>query len=137
MVSIMEEEYRTIERFKESCLKEYLNTPRTCPAYFIYLTYAIIPARNQIHRMKLSYLHYIMQQPQDSILGQVFLADTNNPTEGDWRSTLKLIEYYNLGVMLKQIGAMKRDKFKDLVYSKIIHHVFEGLLEQQRGAKKG
>ena len=70
MVSITEEEYRTIERFEESCLKEYLNTPRTCPTYFIYLMYAIIPARNQIHRMKLSYLHYIMQQPQYSILGQ-------------------------------------------------------------------
>ena len=56
------------------------------PRYIICLESGLIPARYQVHRQVLNFLHYILQQPRNSVLYRIFETMLKNPTKGDWAS---------------------------------------------------
>ena len=71
MYSLSESELRAIERIEESALQKVFKTKRSCPRHLLYLESGMYPARNQIHRQMLNFLHYILQQPSESLLHRI------------------------------------------------------------------
>ena len=68
----------------------------------------------------LVFLHYILQQPKDSLMHKVFEADKQNPTKGDWVSSVTtLMNRYNIEWTFLQIGEMKSTIFKTLFKIKL------------------
>ena len=62
---IKEIQYRAYEKIEESVFKKVLKTLRSCPQHLMYLETGLVPARYQIHRQVLNYLHYILNQAID------------------------------------------------------------------------
>ena len=88
--------------------------------------------------MQLTYLHYILQQPKQSIIGQMWDADAGMPTKRDWRSNIiKLLQIYNINLTLEEISDLKRHMFKSIVDEKVFKITFHELIEKQKQGKKG
>ena len=82
----------------------------------LYLGAGIIPARYQIHTQMLVFLQCILQQPKDSLMHKVFEAEKQNPSKGDWvSSVITLMNRYKIELTFLQIEEMKSSIFKTLV----------------------
>ena len=76
--NITEKKLRMIEGMEENCLKQILDTGRKCPISVQYLETGHTPARFRLKRLKLNFLHYILQQKSDSLIFQFFKAQPKN-----------------------------------------------------------
>ena len=84
---LKEKELRQIERIEENFLRKLLKTTKGCPITSLYLEIGQAPARFGIIKMRLLYLKYILEQPQESLLKKLFNLQISNPIKGDWPST--------------------------------------------------
>ena len=81
----------------------------------MYLEAGMVPARYQVQRQVLNFLHYILQQPDTSPIHRVFIAMQMNPTKGDWACfALELLEKFNMNMTITDIKKMKSNQFKSL-----------------------
>ena len=131
-------QYRAYEKIEESVLKKVLKTLRSCPRHLMYLETGLVPARYQINRQVLNYLHYILNQPNDSILQRMFNSMVRNPTTGDWAGyAIELIKKYELNLSLKEIKETESSIFKKLVKRQTNKIAFRELIERQAKGEKG
>ena len=133
MYSIKETHYRALERIEESVLIKVFKTFKSCPRYLIYLEAGLVPARYQVHRQILNFVHYILQQPKNSLLNKIFEAMIRNPTRGDWASAAaQLVQKYELNLNLEDIQKIKSTIFKNLVKKQIQQVAFKDLVAKYR-----
>ena len=89
----------------------------------------MVPARCQVQRQVLNFLHYILQQPDTSLIHRVFIAMQLNPTKGDWASfALDLLEKFEMNMTITDIKKMKSNQFKSLVNEKMQKNAFLELI---------
>ena len=101
MCTVKETHYRALESIEESVMVRVFRTLKSCPRHLMYLEVVLVPARYQVHRQVLNYLHYILQQPKNSLLYRIFETMRINPTKGDWASfAMGLIQKYELKLNL-------------------------------------
>ena len=137
MYNVNETEMRALERIEESALQKIFKTKRSCPRHLLYLESGMYPARNQIHRQMLNFLHYILQQPSDSLMYRVFEVQKHHPTKGDWVShVIELVRTYDLRLSVEEIRKTKRNVFVNLVKKQVEKVAFKALLDRQIGGKK-
>ena len=78
------------------------------PRYIICLESGLIPARDQGHRQVLNFLHYILQQPRNSVLCRIFETRLKNPTKEYWASAATIIVVkYDMKLNIEEIQTMK------------------------------
>ena len=63
-----------------------LEAPKTTPKEMIYLELGIIPVMDMIRQRMLNFLHYILNQENNSILFKVFEKQAKNKSKNDWVS---------------------------------------------------
>ena len=81
--SLKETEYRQIERIEEEYMRKIFKTTKGCPLTNLYLELGQIPARFAIIKMRLLYLKYILEQPNDSSIKKMLkLQFEKNHTRG-------------------------------------------------------
>ena len=85
--NLKEREVREIERIEENFLRKVLNTSKGCPIVQLYLETGHNPARLEIQTYRLMYMHYILQQSDNSTILKFFNLQLEQPTHGDWAST--------------------------------------------------
>ena len=138
MYNVTEQELRALESIEESVLQEVFVTKRSCPKRLLYLEIGLYPARYQVHRQMLNILQYILHQPPESLLYRMYQTQKENPTKGDWVSSVKeLVESYDIDLTLKQIKDMKRSLFKSHVKKQVERVAFTSLTQKQKDGKKG
>ena len=97
----------------------------------MYLEAGMVPARYQVERQVLNFLHYILQQDKNSLLFQMLSAMIEKPTRNDWASFAKLlVQKYNLNLTLLEIENMKTSSFKKLVKTKMEEVAFSELTQR-------
>ena len=134
--NMKEIEVRQIERVEEVYMRKILNTSRGCPITQLYLEFGQYPARFEIKKMRLLYLKYILEQPEDSQLKKFFKIQLNNPTRGDWASTCqKDLKYLNIPLSHQEIQKMTKYKFTNLLKEKINEEALNYL--KGKRSKKG
>ena len=138
MYNVTEKEFRAIEQIEEGVIQNVFKTLKSCPRHLLYLEGGMVPARHQVRRMKLNFLHYILNQPNDSLMFKMFKAEMNNPTKGDWVSEVKqLLVYYKINLTLHEIECMPSSQYKKIVKQQVIQIAFEALSDKQKFLKKG
>ena len=138
MYKVKESEYRALEMIEESILKKVFKTKKSCPRHIMYLEAGMVPARYQVERQVLNFLHYILQQDKNSLLFQMLSAMIEKPTRNDWASFAKLlVQKYNLNLTLLEIENMKTSSFKKLVKTKMEEVAFSELTQRQKLKEKG
>ena len=63
-----EKEYRLLESYEERLLLESIQTGSKCPRSILYLDLGVCPARFVVKKYKLNFLHYILNQHEQSLL---------------------------------------------------------------------
>ena len=138
MHNVKEVEWRALEATEEAVIQKVCGTLRSCPRHMLYLETGFVPARFKVQRQMLNHLHYILQQPEGSLLSRMYLAQVQNPTKGDWASEVaKIVENFELNLSLHQIKHMKENKFKSLTKKQARKTAFRYLDNKLKGGNKG
>ena len=127
-VNMNEKEYMLIESIEDTCLIKILDAGRNCPRSILYLEVGEIPARFQIKRLMLNYLHYILQEDKKSLISKFFHAQCKSPIKNDWITNIhKIKAEINLDYSFEEIHVMTKTKYLNIVQSKIRIAAFEYL----------
>ena len=73
----------------------------------------MLPARIQIKKYKLNFLHFILNQKKDTLIHQFFLAQLYNPTKGEWDLKVKewIIEY-EIETSFEEVSKIKKSRYE-------------------------
>ena len=83
------EDIQMLEKIDEQLLRKILKAPSKTPKEMLFLELGCVPLRLIIRSKIMIFLHYILNQPEDSILKKVFNEQIRSPCRNDW---VKLIE---------------------------------------------
>ena len=104
---VKKSELEVLEKVDESLLRQILETPSCTPKEMLYLEMGVLPIRFIIMSRRINYLHYILNQPKESLLFRVFKAQLDNPVKNDWIETVKQdFETLNMKLDMDGIKAM-------------------------------
>ena len=130
--ALKETELRQIERIEESYMRKVMKTTKGCPITNLYLELGQIPARYEIMKMRLLFLKYILEQPNESNLRKMLSLQLENPSPGDWANTcLRDLKNINLLLTLDEIRTMPKKNFLRLLKEKISVSALQYLLKKQ------
>ena len=108
-----EKDLRLIETYEEKVMIEALQTGSKWPRTIIYLDLGIYPARFQIKKNKLNFLHYILNQHEQNLLFRFFQAHMDSPTKGDWVSEVKKwILEYEIATSFEEVKKIKKNIYE-------------------------
>jgi hypothetical protein len=134
--NLKENELRQIERIEEGLIRKILNTKKGFPITQLYLELGQHPARFEIQKMRILYLKYILEQPDDSQLKKFLNLQFEKPTRGDWASTcLKDLRELNISLSLEEIQQMTKYRFSNILKERIHENALKYLTGKQ--GKKG
>ena len=126
--NIKENEYRLLESYEERLFIEALKTGSKCPRAIMYLDLGVCPARFIIKKYKLNFLHYILNQPEESLMKTFFEAQMNHPSKGDWVSEMKnLIIEWKVANTFEEVRAIKKNQYEKIVNEKVKAEAFQYL----------
>jgi hypothetical protein len=124
--NIKENKYRLLESYEERLFIEALKTGSKCPRAIMYLDLGVCPARFIIKKYKLNFLHYILNQPEESFMKTFFEAQMNHPSKGDWVSEMKnLIIEWKVANTFEEVRAIKKKQYEKIVNEKVKAEAFQ------------
>ena len=131
--NLKENEIRQIERIEENFMRKVLNTTKGCPITQLYFSLGQIPARFEIQKMRLMFMKYILQQSEDSLIYKFVQLQLQFKTKGDWASTCLLdLEKLHISESLEEIKLMTKNKFRNMLKSRITENALEYLTNKKR-----
>ena len=102
------------------------------PLELLYSEIGCIPIRFILKSRRVNFLHYILNDKEESLLSNIFRAQCDNPVKGDWVTTvqndLKELELY---IRFEQIKAFTKDEFRIKVKKLVRRKSFEYLQNLQ------
>ena len=105
-----EKEHRLIESYEERLLIEAIQTGSKCPRAILYLELGLCPARFIINKYKLNFLHYILNQDNQSLLKLFFQAQMDFPVKVDRVSEMKeIISDLDIAKSFEEVRKMKKN----------------------------
>ena len=79
--NVTNSEMRLLERIDEMLMRKILKAPRKTPKSLLYLELGFLPIRFIIRSRRLNFLHYILNEPENSIIFKVLNAQLKMPTK--------------------------------------------------------
>ena len=117
--NVTEKEIRTVEQIDESFLRKLMETGKGCPLAMLYLTLGIQPLRFVVKSRRLNFLHYMLNENEDSMLNKFLICQINQPSRGDWiHQTLKDLKEFEINISLDELKNIPKNKFKQIVREK-------------------
>ena len=130
-------EIEMIEKVDEDLLRGLLKAHSKIPLEALYLETGCIPVRFIIKSRRLSYLHTILQKDPEELVKEVFEAQKNDPTAGDFFNlVMDDCNLVDMNMTENEISTMKKDKYKEIVKSKVRQSAFQYLKETQQKHSK-
>ena len=107
------------------------------PLELLYLETGCIPIRFILKSRRLNFLHYILNDKEDSLLSNVFKAQCDNPVKGDWITTVKSdMEEFGMKLTFEEIRSQTKDSFKRTVKKYVADSALNYLKELQKDHSK-
>ena len=127
-----------LETIDVEFLRKLLNAPRGTPKEMLFLELGCIPLREIIRERRLGFLHYILNEDEESMVNKFFKSQLKNRTKKDWvNSVLDDLESLGLAYLSwDQIRSMKKGIFMNLVKEKIEVKAFENLQKKNKSHSK-
>ena len=105
-----------LEKIDEQLLRKLLKAPSKTPKEILFLELGCVPLRLIIRSKRMNLLHYILNQPEDSILKEVFNEQNRSPSRNDW---VKLIQndmkVLKIDLSYSDIQSMSKNSFKNFI----------------------
>ena len=126
-----------IESVDLELLRKILNAPLTTPKEALFLELGVMPLRDIIRQRRIIFLHYIIKQKSESMIGRIFETQNRKRTPKDWITTvLKDLEELNLDFTFTDIKHISKENWKKLVKRNVIEKTFKNLLETKQTHSK-
>ena len=118
-------------------LRGILKAPKSTPKEMLFLELGVVPFKEIIRKKRLIFLHYILQQNEDSLIAKVFESQVKNPTSRDWVTTVRkdLLEL-NLNMKFDDIKIMKKITYMNIIKQKIEYKTITDLEEVKQKQTK-
>ena len=130
--NVLKKDLENLEKVDEALLRKIFSAQCKTPLEVLYLESGNIPIRFILMSRRLNFLHYILNQPTDSLLRNVFDAQVDNPIGGDWVTQVEMdIRDLKLSLTFDQIKTIPKEQFKKLVKEKVKIRSFEFLTRIQ------
>ena len=121
-------EIKLLEKVDESLLRGIINGHSKLPVEALYLETGSLPIRFIISSRRLMYLHSILQKDSQELVKKVYEVQKKCVTPGDFIELVnedkKLI---NLGMSEEEIKSTKKQKFKNIIKTKIRNAAYKSL----------
>ena len=109
-----------LESVDQALLRKILEAPASTPIPMLYLELGVTPFRYIIMSRRLMYLQYMLQEEDDALLKNFFMAQMGNPVRDDWiEEVRKNIEEIKLDDTSDQIKAMSKEVFQTKIRIKV------------------
>ena len=135
--NLTEKEIESLEKVDEAFLRKLFSSIVTTPREALYLESGNIPIRFVLMSRRLNFLHYMLNEDQDSLIRSVLDAQIRNPCSGDWITTvfsdLKTLE---INLSLEEIQRFSKINFKEMVKEKARKKSFQYLLKIKESHSK-
>ena len=131
------EEVEILERCDENLLRNIFEAPCTTPKCMLYLESGCKPIRFLIMTRRLMFLHYILNEDDQSLVSRFFQAQNSQPYKDDWSAQVcEDLQVLEIHLTLEQIKKSSREQFKKMVNQLIHKAAFNFLLEKQKKSSK-
>ena len=131
-------ELETLEQIDEMVFRGALSTPRTTPRPFLYLEMGCLPIRVIIKTRRLMYLHYLLNEDEDSLIHSFFQSQQKSPLKGDWCLNIQedLSDFQIQHLSYDDIQHMSKLDFKTLINNSATKYAFKYLVALQKSMTK-
>ena len=137
-VNLTEKNLADLEAVDEQLLRNILSAHAKTPKELLYLETGSLPVRYVIMSRRITFLHYILCENDDTLLRNFFEAQCAHPIKGDWVSTVKNdLESVGIKMSFEDIRKCSKNSFKDLVKKAIRSKAFRSLIEAKEKHSKG
>ena len=135
--NITDKEIKELESVDEMLLRKVLSAHSKTALELLYLETGNIPIRFILKSRRLTFLHYILNEEEDSLIHKFFTAQCKHPVKGDWVLTVKQdLEDLNINLSFDQIKNTSKVVFKELVKEKVKTSAFIMLTNIQQTHSK-
>ena len=127
-----------LQSVDEMLLRRVLSAPSKTPKPMLYLETGSVPIKFIIQSRRLMFLHYILNEDENSLVNTFFKVQNSNPLKGDWILTVKddlkilKLNTYNFD----NIRLMSKLKFKQLVDTAVKKESYAYLLNEKNKLSK-
>ena len=102
-------------------LRKMMRVPISTPKVALYLELGLIPLGIVIKARRIRYLHYLLQQGEEKMLGRFFKAQMNNPSKADWILTVRQdLTDFNIDDNMNAIKQLSKTQIKKIVKEKSV-----------------
>ena len=130
-------EIEQLETVDQALLRRILEAPSSTPKVSLYLEMGCLPIRFIIKTRRLMFLHYILNQNENSLILKFFKAQKQNPVRGDWSEQITSdIEEINLQLTLEEIKGLPQESFRSKLKRAIDTAAFKWLMEEKKSKSK-
>ena len=90
------------------------------PLETLYLESGNIPIRLILMSRRLNFLHYILNEDEDSLLRKFFTAQRQSPVKGDWVTTVTNdMRELGINLTMEEIAGTSKLRFKEIIKNKV------------------
>ena len=118
-------------------LRSVLKAPKSTPKEMLFLELGCIPLRDIIQKRRLSFLQYILQEDETSMMYRFLEAQMKTKHPKDWANTvIKDFEELKLNLTFAEIKKMKKNTFKTILRQSIEVNTLKKLNSIKEGHSK-
>ena len=132
------EAWVNLESLDEKLLQDILSAHSKTPKELLYLEIGNLPVSYIIRSRRLNFLHWILNEPESSLVRSFLNAQCSSPIRNDWVSQIKEdMVKLDINLTFDEIGDLSKEAFKELVKTKVRTIAFTDLLNLQKCHSKG
>ena len=126
--NITRAELEYLETVDVMLLRKILNAPRATPKEMLFLELGCMRLRDIIKQRRLLFLHYILNEPSESLVHSFLVAQMKTRNKKDWVTTVLIdLDELNIKLSFEEIKLMKKSSFQALVKTSINDYAFKNL----------
>ena len=105
-----------LEQIDEQLLRRILEVGSGCPKEMLYLDTGTMPIRFIITYRRIMFLHYILNEDQESLICRFYKAQVKNPTINDWSVTVENdLKELGISQLNDEIETLKKENFAEIL----------------------
>ena len=123
-------EITELEMVDDLLLRRILAAHSKTPKELLYLETGNIPVRYILMARRINFLHYILNENEDSLLHNFFEAQLKSPVKGDWVLRVKKdLEELEINLTFLEISQTSKSDLKKIIREKVKSAAFRYLSE--------
>ena len=135
--NVSKAELELLETIDVQFLRSILRAPKSTPKEMLFLELGCVPFRELIKKRRISFLHYILNENQDSMMYTFLQSQLKNKRPRDWITlVLKDMDDLKLNLSLEELKETKKNKLKNILNKTVLEEAFERLNKMKENHSK-